>query len=56
MRSERFFGKELADILLFRWFPGLDLMERSFDPGDLPMKGQRLLDHGNGQGLFGQTV
>ena len=32
VRSERAFCEELDDNLLFRWFLGMQLMERSFDP------------------------
>ncbi len=52
VRSESFSCEELTYALLFRRYPGLDLMERSFGPGDLPMKGRRCLDYGNGQALF----
>ena len=32
VRSERAFCEELECNLLFRWFLGMNLMERSFDP------------------------
>ena len=34
VRSESFSCEELTYALLFRRYPGLELMERSFGPGD----------------------
>ncbi len=43
VRSERAFCEELDYNLLFRWFLGMQLMERSFDPTVFTKNRQRLL-------------
>ena len=50
--SERAFCEELDYNLLFRWFLGMQLMERSFDATVFTKNRQRLLEHRVGQQLF----
>ena len=50
--QERAFCEELDDNLLFRWFLGMQLMERSFDATVFTKNRQRLLEHRVGQQLF----
>ena len=45
VRSERAFCEELAYNLLFRWFLGMQLMERSFDATVFTKNRLRLLEH-----------
>ena len=45
VRSERAFCEELDYNLLFRWFLGMQLMERSFDATVFTKNRQRLLEH-----------
>ena len=54
--EERAFCEELDDNLLFRWFLGMQLMERSFDPTVFTKNRQRLLEHKVGQQLFDEVV
>ena len=54
--SERAFCEELDDNLLFRWFLGMQLMERSFDATVFTKNRQRLLEHQVGQQLFDEVV
>ena len=56
VRSERAFCEELDYNLLFRWFLGMQLMERSFDPTVFTKNRQRLLEHQVGQQLFDEVV
>ncbi|MDP2661520.1 MAG: IS5 family transposase [Dehalococcoidia bacterium] len=56
VRSERAFCEELDYNLLFRWFLGMNLMERSFDPTVFTKNRQRLLEHQVGQQLFDEVV
>ena len=56
VRSERAFCEELDDTLLFRWFLGMQLMERSFDATVFTKNRQRLLEHRVGQQLFDEVV
>lgn len=56
VRSERAFCEELDYNLLFRWFLGMDLMERSFDPTVFTKNRERLLKHRVGQQLFDEVV
>ena len=56
VRSERAFCEELDDTLLFRWFLGMHLMERSFDATVFTKNRQRLLEHRVGQQLFDEVV
>ena len=56
VRSERAFCEELDDNLLFRWFLGMQLMERSFDATVFTKNRQRLLEHRVGQQLFDEVV
>ena len=56
VRSERAFCEELDDNLLFRWFLGMQLMERSFDATVFTKNRQRLLEHQVGQQLFDEVV
>ena len=55
VRSERAFCEELDDNLLFRWFLGMQLMERSFATVFTKNR-QRLLEHQVGQQLFDEVV
>ena len=52
VRSERAFCEELDDNLLFRWFLGMQLRERSFHPTVFTKNRQRLLEHQVGQQMF----
>ena len=52
VRSERAFCEELDYNLLFRWFLGMQLMERSFDATVFTKNRQRLLEHRVGQQLL----
>ena len=54
--EERAFCEELDDNLLFRWFLGMQLMERSFDATVFTKNRQRLLEHQVGQQLFDEVV
>ena len=45
VRSERAFCEELDYNLLFRWFLGMQLMERSFDPTVFTKHRRLLLEH-----------
>ena len=56
VRSEHAFCEELGYNLLFRWFLGMQLMERSFDATVFTKNRQRLLEHQVGQQLFGEVV
>ena len=56
VRSERAFCEDLDYNLLFRWFLGMNLMERSFDPTVFTKNRQRLLEHRVGQQLFDEVV
>jgi transposase len=56
VRSERAFCEELDYNLLFRWFLGMNLMERSFDPTVFTKNRQRLMEHQVGQQLFDEVV
>ena len=56
IRSERAFCEELDYNLLFRWFLGMQLMERSFDATVFTKNRQRLLEHRVGQQLFDEVV
>ncbi len=56
MRNERAFCEELDYNLLFRWFLGMQLMERSFDPTVFTKNRQRLLEHQAGRQLFDEVV
>ena len=56
VRSERAFCEELDYNLLFRWFLGMHLMERSFDATVFTKNRQRLLEHRVGQQLFDEVV
>ena len=56
VRSERAFCEEVDDTLLFRWFLGMQLMERSFDATVFTKNRQRLLEHRVGQQLFDEVV
>ncbi len=56
VRSERAFCEELDYNLLFRWFLGMHLMERSFDATGFTKNRQRLLEHRVGQQLFDEVV
>ena len=56
VRSERAFCEELDDNLLFRWFLGMQLMERSFDATVFTKNRQRLLGHRVGRELFDEVV
>ena len=56
VRSERAFCEELDDNLLFRWFLGMHLMERSFDATVFTKNRLRLLEHQVGQQLFDEVV
>jgi|TARA_Y100000310_G_scaffold52453_1_gene48209 transposase len=56
VRSERAFCEELDYNLLFRWFLGMNLMERSFDTTVFTKNRQRLLEHHVGQQLFDEVV
>ena len=55
-RSERAFCEQLDYNLLFRWFPGMNLMEPSFDATTFTKNRERLLKHGVGQALFGEAA
>ena len=56
VRSERAFYKGLAYNLLCRWFPGLDLPERSFDATVFAKNRARLPAHDADQALFDEVV
>ena len=56
VRSERAFCEELDYNLLFRWFLGMQLMERSFDATVFTKNRLRLLEHRVGQQLFDEVV
>ena len=56
VRSERAFCEELDYNLLFRWFLGMQLVERSFDATVFTKNRQRLLEHRVGQQLFDEVV
>lgn len=56
VRSERAFCKRLAYNLPCRWFPGLDLPERSFDATVFTKNRARLLAHDADQALFNEVV
>ena len=56
VRSERAFCEELEYNLLVRWFPEMNLMERSFDPTVFTKNRRRLLEHSVGQALFDEVV
>ena len=56
VRSGRAFCEELDYELLFRWFLGMQLMERSFDATVCTKDRQRLLEHRVGQQLFDEVV
>ena len=56
VRSERAFCEELDYNLLFRWFLGMQLMERSFDATVFTKNRQRRLEHRVGQQLFDEVV
>ena len=56
VRSERAFCEELDYNLLFRWFLGMQLMERSFDATMFTKNRLRLLEHQVGQQLFDEVV
>ena len=56
VRSERAFCEELDYKLLFRWFLGMQLMERSFDATVFTKNRLRLLEHQVGQQLFDEVV
>ena len=56
VRSERAFCEELDYNLLFRWFLGMQLLERSFDATVFTKNRQRLLEHQVGQQLFDEVV
>ena len=56
VRSERAFWEELDYNLLFRWFLGMQLMERSFDATVSTKNRLRLLEHQVGQQLFDEVV
>ena len=56
LRSERAFCEELDYNLLFRWFLGMQLMERSFDATVFTKNRLRLLEHQVGQQLFDEVV
>ena len=56
VRSERAFCEELDYNLLFRWFLGMQLMERSFDATVFTKNRLRLLEHQVGQQLFDEVV
>ena len=56
VRSERAFCEQLEYNLLFRWFLGMNLMERSFDPTVFTKNRKRLLEHRAGQQLFDEVV
>ena len=56
VRSERAFCEELDYNLLFRWFLGMNLMDRSFDPTVFTKNRIRLLEHRVGQQLFDEVV
>ena len=55
VRSERAFCEELEYNLLFRWFLGMNLMERSFDPTVFTKNRQPFLSR-KGQQLFDAVV
>jgi len=56
VRSERAFCEELEYNMLFRWFPDMSLMDRSFDPTVFTKNRRRLLEHRIGQALFDEVV
>ena len=56
VRSERAFCEELDYNLLFRWFLGMQLMERSFDPTVFTKNRERVLRHQVGRRLFDEVV
>ena len=56
VRSERVFCEQLDDNLLFRWFLGMNLKERSFDPTVFTKNRQWLLEHRVGQQLFNEVM
>ena len=56
VRSERASCEELDYNLLFRWFLGMQLMERSFDATVFTKNRLRLLEHQVGQQLFDEVV
>ena len=56
VRSERVFCEELDYNLLFRWFLGMQLMERSFDATVFTKNRQRVLERRVGQQLFDEVV
>ena len=56
VRSEQAFCEQLEDNLLFRWFLGMSLKERSFDPTVFTKSHQWLLEHRVGQQLFDEVV
>ena len=56
VRSERAFCEELDYNLLFRWFLGMQLLERSFDATVFTKNRLRLLEHQVGQQLFDEVV
>ena len=56
VRSERAFCEELDYNLLFRWFLGMQLLERSFDATVFTKTRLRLLEHQVGQQLFDEVV
>lgn len=56
MRSERTFCEKLEYNLPYRWFPGLDLLERSFDATVFTKNRPRSLAHNADRVLFDEVV
>jgi transposase len=56
VRSERLFCEQLDYNLLFRWFLGMNMDERSFDPTVFTKNRERLLKHDVAGKFFGAIV
>jgi transposase len=56
VRSERAFCEELDYHLLYRWFPGMSVVEPSFDASTFSKNRERLLRHAAGQQFFDEVV
>jgi transposase len=56
IRSERQFCERLQYDLLFKWFLGLNISDRVFDPTTFSHNRKRLLKHAVAEAFLGQTV
>lgn len=56
IRSERQFCERLQYDLLFKWFLGLNITDRAFDPTSFSHNRKRLLEHAVSEAFLGATV